>query len=127
MEGAKETIAELKTRGFKTAVITGSFTALAERVKNELDIDDAIAHCNLKFDDEGKLKNWELIPCDYEGKVDAFIKLAEKHQAKTTECVYVGDEVNDIPLFQKAGFSIAFNCKKRQLETLQTLLWMEEI
>ena len=96
-------------------MITGSFTTLAEKVKKEIGIDDAIAHCNLKFEN-GKLKNWELTPCDYEGKVEAFLKLAQKHKARPSECVYVGDEVNDILLFKKSGFSIAFNCNKQRVK-----------
>lgn len=112
IEGAKETIRELKKRGFKIGLITGSFTMLAQRVKKELGIDEVRAHCDLKFDGQGKLQDWKLMPCDYEGKVSAFKEIANKYGIKTSECVYVGDEVNDILLFQKAGFSIAFNCKK---------------
>lgn len=110
--GATETIRTLKERGYQTAVITGSFNVLAERVQSEMGIDDVVAHCNLEFDDEGKLNGWKLTPCDYEGKVGAFLGLARKHGADPAECVYIGDEVNDIPIFQKAGLAIAFNCNK---------------
>ena len=116
MVGAKETVAELKKCGLKTAVITGSFGTLAERVQRELGIDDAVAHCNLEFDGEGKLVGWRLLPCDYEGKVDAFLQMAEKDGVKASECVFVGDEVNDIPIFRKVGLSIAFNCNKQEVK-----------
>ena len=124
MKGARETIDELKKRKMRTAVITGSFTTLAERAKKELGIDNAIAHCNLKFE-EGKLSNWELNPCDYEGKVDAFLRLAQKNGVESSECIYVGDEVNDIPLFKKAGFSIAFNCNKQQVKAAASVVVSE--
>jgi len=116
MRGAREAIAELKKRGYKTAVITGSFGALAERVQKELGIDDIAAHCNLEFDSKGRLKSWKLLPCDYEGKVDAFLQMAEKDGVNPSECVYVGDEVNDIPIFQKVGLSIAFNSNKQEVK-----------
>jgi len=116
MVGAKETVAELKKRGYKTAVITGSFGALAKRVQRELGIDDAVAHCNLEFDGEGNLIDWKLLPCDYEGKVDAFLQMAEKDGVSPSECVFVGDEVNDIPIFRKVGLSIAFNCTKQEVK-----------
>jgi phosphoserine phosphatase len=51
--GAKETVLELKKQGYRTAVITGSFSALAQRVQNELGIDEAVAHCSLEFDKKG--------------------------------------------------------------------------
>jgi phosphoserine phosphatase/SAM-dependent methyltransferase len=112
VEGAIETIRELKNRGFKVAVITGSFTKLAERTKKELNIDAIVAHCDLRFDKKGKLQNWKLNHCDFDEKIDALIRLTKKYKVKTTECVYVGDEIIDIPLFQKVGLSIAFNSRK---------------
>ena len=36
MEGAGETILELKKRGYKIATITGSFEIIAHRLKDEL-------------------------------------------------------------------------------------------
>ncbi len=115
MKGAKDTISELRKLGYKTAVITGSFSALAERVQRELVIDDTAAHCHLEFDGDGRLEGWNLLPCDYEGKVNAFLQMAEKDGVAESECVYVGDEVNDIPIFQKIGLSIAFNCNKQEV------------
>lgn len=117
MRGAREAIAELKKRGYKTAVITGSFGALAERIQKELGIDNMAAHCNLEFDSKGRLKSWKLLPCDYEGKVDAFLQMAKKDGVNPSECVYVGDEVNDIPIFQKVGLSIAFNSSKQEVKS----------
>lgn len=116
MRGAKEAIAELKKQGYKMTVITGSFGALAERVQKELEIDDIVAHCNLEFDEEGKLRDWRLLPCDYEGKVDAFLQMAEKDGFLPSECVYIGDGVNDISVFPKAGLSIAFNCDNQEVK-----------
>ena len=116
MNGAKETISELKNRGYKTAVITGSFKALAERAQELFGLDYLIAHCELIFGEDGNLKKWKLIPCDFEGKTKYFEILANKLGLKPSECGYVGDEVNDIPIFQKAGLSIAFNCFKEEVK-----------
>lgn len=116
MKGAREAVSELKKRGYKTVVITGSFGALAERIQKELGIDDIVAHCNLEFDSKGRLKSWKLLPCDYEGKVDAFLQMVEKDEVNPSDCVYVGDEVNDIPIFQKVGLSIAFNSNKQEVK-----------
>lgn len=116
IRGAKEAVAELKKQGYKTAVITGSFSALAERVQREIGVDNAVAHCNLEFDGEGRLKGWKLLPCDYEGKVDAFLQMAEKDGVTPSECVYIGDEVNDISIFRKVGLSFAFNCDKQEVK-----------
>ncbi|MDI6806950.1 MAG: HAD family phosphatase [Candidatus Aenigmarchaeota archaeon] len=115
MNGAKETLKELKRRGYKTAVITGSFENLARRVGKILSLDYAIGHCKLVFDKNGNLKEWFLIPCDYEGKLMYFNKLAQRMGLNPSECAFVGDEVNDIPIFEEAGLSIAFNCNKDEV------------
>ena len=114
MTGAKETFEELKKRGYKTAVITGSFKALAERAQRLLGLDYVVAHCELVFNENGGLKEWQLTPCDFEGKVEYFDKLSAKLGLASSECAFIGDEVNDIPIFKKAGLSIAFNCHKEE-------------
>lgn len=116
MNGAEQAFNELKKRGYKTAVITGSFKALAQRTQKLLGLDYIIGHCDLIFDENGKLKEWQLIPCDFEGKIEYFNKLAKELNLKLSECAYVGDEVNDIPIFGKAALSIAFNCHKKEVK-----------
>jgi phosphoserine phosphatase len=116
MKGVKETFNELKNKGYKTAVITGSFEALALRAKELLDLDYTIGHCRLNFNKNGNLESWKLIPCDFDGKIDYFKKIAEKAKAKFQECAFVGDEVNDIPIFKEVGLSIAFNSTKKEVK-----------
>ena len=116
MEGSKETFSELKRRGYKTALITGSFKASAKRVQKILGLNYIIAHCDLIFDKKGSFKKWRSIPCDYEGKIEYFNKLIKKLNLRPSQCAYIGDEVNDIPIFRKAGLSIAFNCFKPEVK-----------
>jgi len=116
MKGAEDTLRELKKRGYKVAVITGSFKALAKRIKELLGLDYIIAHCDLIFNENGNLKQWQLIPCDFEGKVEYFNKQAKELNLNPSECAYIGDEVNDMPIFGKAGLSIVFNCQKEEVK-----------
>jgi phosphoserine phosphatase len=115
MNGAIETFKELRNRGYKTATITGSFEALALRAKELLNLDYAVGHCRLNFDESGKLKSWDLVPCDFEGKCVYFRKIADEEGVSYSECAYVGDEVNDIPIFREVGLSIAFNTTKEEV------------
>jgi len=116
MNGAEETFIELKKRGYKTAVITGSFKALAERAQGLLGIDYIIAHCDLVFNENGSLKQWFLIPCDFDEKMRYLNKLAKELNLNPSQCAFIGDEVNDIPIFKKVGLSIAFNCFKEEVK-----------
>ena len=112
MPGAKETLAELRKRGYKTAIITGGFKELAERAKLELGINYIIAACELIFDEKGKLVDWNTFPCDYHGKVKFFEALIAGLDLKPEECAMIGDGVNDIPIAKECGLSIAFNARE---------------
>ena len=115
MNGAIETTNELKRRGYKMAGITGSFEALALKVKEILGLDYSIGHCRLIFDDFGNLKDWILIPCDFEDKRNFIAKIANEFNLSSSECCYVGDGISDIPAFKEVGLSIAFNATKEEV------------
>jgi len=44
------------------------------------------------------------------------LQISKKYGIDSSECVYVGDEVNDVPVFGKTGLSIAFNCSKQKVK-----------
>lgn len=117
MPGAVETFRELKKRGFKTAVISGGFKNLANRAIRDLGIDHTFAACEYFFDESsGRLVSWNMIPCDYEGKVDFMRLMMREYNLHPTECAFIGDGVNDIPLAKEVGLSIAFNGRKELQE-----------
>lgn len=105
---AKETIAELKKRGYLTAIISGGYHAQAIRAKKELELDYVFAACEYIFDKE-KLRDWVLIPCGYYGKVEFLKALIKGLGLSLEQCAAVGDGFNDVPLAKKVGLSIAFN------------------
>ena len=110
MSGAKDTFKELHKRGYATAIISGGFKNQADRAIKELGVNHVFAACEYFFDEKtGKLKHWNLLPCDYEGKIDFMNLLMREYKLKSNECAFVGDGVNDIPLAKEAGLSIAFN------------------
>lgn len=116
MNGTKETLKELKERGYKTAVISGGFKEIVEKAQKLINLDSAIASCELLFNKSGYLKSWKLIPCDFEDKGKYFEKIANQFGFLPSECAHIGDEINDISVFQKAGLSIAFNCFKPEVK-----------
>ncbi len=110
MSGAADTISELRSRGIKTAVISGGFDIVAERIKEELAMDYAVANQFVVKD--GKITGEVAGPLIKEGsKGEVFEMLATKVGATPEECAAVGDGANDISMLKKAGLSIAFNSK----------------
>ncbi len=110
--GVKEVFAELKKRGIRTALISGGFKAQADRAVKDLKIDHAFAACEYLWDKKGNLIHWNLLPCDYEGKVDFMKLIMKEHGLKKEECAFVGDGKNDVPFAKAVGLSIAFNADK---------------
>lgn len=115
-EGALELFKELKKMSYRTALISGGFKAQADRAQKDFKIDHAFAACEYFWDKNGKLIYWNLLPCDYEGKVDFMKLIMKEHGLKPEECIFVGDGKNDIPFAKAVGLSIAFNAAKELQE-----------
>lgn len=119
MSGAKELFEELHKNNVKIAVISGSFEALAQRAAKELGgIDDIKAHCKLNFDSKGLLDSNKLEKTDYNDKAIEVLELMKKYGFSKEKCAYIGDDVNDLPVFKEVGLAIAFNCKKPQVQEI---------
>ncbi len=109
MEGAEETIKELKKRGYKLATITGNFEIVANRLK-ELDMD--YIFCNQLHSENGIVTGEISGPLIVEGsKAEVLQELIDQEGITAEECAAVGDGANDIPMIQKAGLGVAFNAK----------------
>lgn len=109
MEGAEETIKELKGRGYKIATITGNFEVVTDRLK-DLDID--YIYCNQLHQEDGVITGEISGPLIVEGsKADVLEELVNQEGLTLEETAAVGDGANDIPMIEKAGLGIAFNAK----------------
>ncbi len=73
--------------GFKIAMITGRYSKVVERRARELGITDVYQKC---FD-----------------KTVAYRHLVEKYSVSSVEVAYIGDDIVDLPLLHKSGFSVA--------------------
>ena len=107
-KNVKESLNELKRRGYKLATITGSLEELALRAKRILGLDWVKAHCKLYFNRNGFLKDWDLLPTDFYDKVECAKKIARKEKIGLNQCAYVGDGENDVFIMAEVGLSIAF-------------------
>jgi phosphoserine phosphatase len=105
-------VRRLHARRAITAVVTGGFKALADRVQRRLRIHHSFAACEYFFHAQtGLIDHFNLLPADEVGKVD-FMKLTcREYGVDPAECAFVGDGMNDVHLAQAVGFSIAFNAQ----------------
>lgn len=108
--GAQELISVLKKLGYKTAVISGGFTFVADRLKEKLSID--FAYANTLEIRNGLLTGKVQAPIvNAQRKADLLEVIAQKEGIPLDQVVAIGDGANDVLMIEKAGLGIAFNAK----------------
>jgi len=114
-----ETLRALNSGEFEIMLVSGGFRELAARAQVDFRIRHAFAACEYMFGSNGLLKAFNLLPCDFEGKVD-FIHLMLREYGLTQEdWIFIGDGINDVPVAQVAPLSIAYAAHE-QLRSVAT-------
>ncbi len=112
MKGARETINELKKRGYKLAVISGGIDfALYHFLPDADRLFDHIVISRLVFGKKGNLEA-VTVPGEFETgemKVGSLRKIAEREGITLEECAFIGDSDNDLEVMEAAGLAIGFN------------------
>lgn len=107
MNGARALLRTLKNEGWKTVAVSGGFSLLSDRVRDELGLDYAIA--NEFFFKDGKLDGTSFHVKS--NKAEALTSLLATLQEPKENIVAVVDGANDLNLFEIAGKKIAFNAQ----------------
>ena len=107
MTGAREACRALKQAGWKIMAVSGGFTIMTDRLKEELGLDYVYSNV-LKFSD-GKLDGVDII-VDSDKAKSAKIKI-EEWNVKKDDIVVVVDGANDIKLFDICGLGIAYRAQ----------------
>lgn len=115
MKGAKQAVTQLWRAGCHTTIISAGISILAERLQKTLGIDYSLAN-GIVVDENGILtgEGEEVVPLL--GKVGVFKRFASAHQTAFENCAVIGDSKFDVPLFEEAGLSIAFNSNDDQVK-----------
>ncbi len=107
MNGAKEACSYLKSKGFKLVAVSGGFTIITDRLKDELGL-DYIAANELTF------KDGRLVGVDIQvdsRKANAIAKVIRGWNIRKEDTAAVVDGANDLTLFDIAGLKVAFNAQ----------------
>ena len=107
MTGAKEACRALKEAGWRLMAVSGGFTIMTDRLKEELGLDYVFSN-ELLFK-AGKLDGVE-INVDSDKAKSANIKIAEWRERKEN-IVCVVDGANDVKLFDICGMGIAYRAQ----------------
>jgi len=107
MTGAKEACLALKDAGWKIMAVSGGFTIITDRLKEELDLDFVYSN-ELVFKDD-KLDD-VIVNVDAD-KAKAAINKINEWDEKKENIITIVDGANDVKLFDITGFGIAFRAQ----------------
>jgi phosphoserine phosphatase len=104
MPGAKELCSSLKKAGWRMIAVSGGFSIITERLKNELGLDKIFSN-DLVFKD-GILDGLKMnVTSD---KAAAVLPTIKQWGIKKSDTVVVVDGANDLSLFDLAEFTVGF-------------------
>lgn len=109
-EGAENLIATLKKLGYKTAILSGGFTAIGERIRERLGIDYLFAN-DLEIRDGVVTGAVSGDIVDAARKAELLRQLAVREGISLEQTIAVGDGANDLLMLGVAGLGIAFRAK----------------
>lgn len=115
VEGAYESIKELKKRGYITAIVTGGLDILAEEIAWKLGIEYVYAN-GFKTDEDGYLTEHVKCVVDPCKKGRNLMDLSKKLNIPLSAFIAIGDTRFDLSMFRVVGLSIAFNPKDEIIE-----------
>jgi len=118
-KGVKDTVENLRKRGWILGIMSDSYTIATEYFCNELKMDFHIA--NKLEEINGKLTGkvvmplgWSKTKCDCKRSVckkHHLISYAKHYGIPMSQTVAIGDNKSDLCIVRQAGFGIAFNPK----------------
>ncbi|MCK9524115.1 MAG: HAD family phosphatase [Proteobacteria bacterium] len=125
MRGAFETLHELRRRGHRIAIVSGSLDIVVTRLFGDFPFDHVLIN-RIDFDDDGHITGGEHTPYDVQNKAAGLHELCRREGIAPSQAVFVGDNENDLWIAEAAGRSIAFNCKSDRLAQLATYVVTEK-
>jgi len=111
MPGAKETIKELKNRGYKVVVFSGGFRNATDYAKDILGYDTSFS--NILHEKDGVLSG--KVGGDMMfgfSKGDMLKRLQLILQISSDDCMVVGDGANDVSMFKYAKIKVAYQANE---------------
>jgi phosphoserine phosphatase len=113
---AVRAVRKLKAKGFKLAAVSTGLQFMTDRIKNELGF-DAVYGNRLRVY-RGKLTGGVVINISHGAKGRTVRKMLRRFDVRPSEMIAVGDSEGDIPMIERAGYSIAFNSSSELLSDM---------
>ncbi len=109
-DGAERLIRMLKRHGYRTAILSGGFQQVGERLRARLGIDHVYANL---LEIEGGVLTGRVSGSIVDGARKAALlrELVQREGLRMAQAIAVGDGANDLPMLSVAGLGVAFRAK----------------
>ena len=112
MAGARALVRTMRARGAHSVLVSGGFTAFADRVGEAIGFAKVVA--NELLIERGRLAGTVAKPIvDSDTKLQTLRGEAAAHGIDLEACLAVGDGANDIPMIEAAGLGVAYHAKPK--------------
>lgn len=122
--GAVESIAEIRSRGFEVAILSGGINFLAEDIARRVNIDYVLTN-ELEAED-GILTGRVRVRVGWGEKVEEIKEILRHFGTSFERTIFVGDGRNDVSVMKKAGLAIAFRPEHPEVERSAHVVVNEE-
>lgn len=110
VDGARETIDVLRSRGYRLGVVSGTLDVTLDLLLRDV-LFDRVYTNKIFFDGAGRIAGWEATRFDVDGKARALEQIARGFGVGVERCAFVGDHWNDLAALTLAGLGVAFHPK----------------
>ena len=117
--GAGELIRYLRENGLKLFMISSGLSILSNWVHSKYEFDYSVS--NDLLHEEGVLTGKVKIQVYYDKKAEWVERILKEFRMKPREVIAIGDSAGDIDMFEKVGFSVAFNSSCSELEQIASV------
>jgi phosphoserine phosphatase len=107
-DGVRDALARISRTHYQIVLVSGGFRELAARAQRDLQVIHAFAACEYFFGPDGRIDGFNLLPCDFAGKLDFIQLMLREYGIASDGWIYVGDGANDVPIAKAAPLSIGY-------------------
>jgi phosphoserine phosphatase len=122
--GMDNLINYLKQRGLKLSMVSSGLSVLADWVHQKYGFDYSVS--NDLLHEDGVLNGKVKIQVYYDKKAELVGRILTRFGVRSEEAIAIGDSRGDLDMFQRVGFSVAFNSSCKDLDQIASVCIQSE-